>query len=175
MAPDSTLCRTAVPAQVKVNARCIWHAFSLQPPSASARAKIRVTLLVHEVLPTGRKGSWWSVRGVICSFCFVQFFCKEGTSKLTNATVVSSSLCWGCNTTLCYPGFCHVTRLVITKAAFRIPFCDKAVVCTAPKNLNAVMKRETGKYLALVLSWAEHCLFFPLKSEPAFTFVHPYL
>lgn len=53
---------------------------------------------------------------------------------------------------LCYSGFCHVTWLAITKAAFRVLFCNKAVACTAPKNLNAVMKWETKKYLALVLS-----------------------
>jgi len=38
------------------------------------------------------------------------------------------------------------------KAEFTVPFSDKAVACTAPKNLNAVMKWETRKYLALVLS-----------------------
>lgn len=56
---------------------------------------------------------------------------------------VSSNLCWGCNTMLCYSGLCHGTQPVITEAALREPFCDKA--------LNAVMKWETGKYLTLVL------------------------
>jgi len=60
-----------------------------QPLSANARVKIRVTLLVHEVLPMGRKDSQSFVLGSICSFFYGQSFCKEGTSKLTDTTVVS--------------------------------------------------------------------------------------
>lgn len=96
-----------------------------------------------------------------CSLFYRQFFCKESISKLINTTVVS--VCWGCNTMLCYSRFCHVTQLVYHKGS-RVPFCDKAVVCTAPKNLNVVMKWETGKYLALVLSWAKHYFFLYVRT-----------
>lgn len=85
-------------------------------------------------------------------FFYMWLFCNKGTSKLTNTASVSWSLCRECNTTLCCSMFCHVTCLVITKAAFRVLFCDKAAVCTAPKSLNAVKNWEAGKYIALVLS-----------------------
>lgn len=135
-----------------------------QPPSASARAKIRVTLLALEVLPTGRKNSQWSILGVNCLFFYMWLFCNKGTSKLTNTASVSWSLCRECNTTLCCSMFCHVTCLVITKAAFRVLFCDKAAVCTAPKSLNAVKNWEAGKYIALVLSWAKHYFFLNVRT-----------
>lgn len=44
---------------------------------------------------------------------------------------------------LYFSGFCHRAQAVITKAALREPFCDKA--------LNAVMKWEAGKSLTLML------------------------
>lgn len=51
-----------------------------QCPSASARVKIRVALLVHEVFPMGRKDSQLSTLSVICSF----FLCAGQHKRALN-------------------------------------------------------------------------------------------